>query len=165
MCNSPRHYIRKMVAKDLSPLFFVVLVIFEFLTVKSFSQESYPPNDSSKISTEKGSVTYQLTEEQEAYFALMDSLDAARFKPVGFRIQVFSASGPDAKNNALETESEFLKIYEDYPSYTKWNYPNWVVRLGDYRTQLEAMEFHEEIKEMFPASFIVKDEIQLYVDK
>ena len=99
--------------------------------------------------------------ELNEYFILMDSIDSKTSKNSGYRIQVFSSSGPNAKKDALQSQSDFLKIYRDYPSYTKWNYPNWVVRLGDYRTQLEAMEFHNEITSLFPASFIVKDEINV----
>jgi len=106
-----------------------------------------------------------MSDSASRYMQMMDSIDAKELKTTGFRIQIYSGAGPNAKKYALDTQSEFLKLYPDYPSYTKWNYPNWVVRLGDYRTRLEALEFHEEIKEQYPASFIMKDEINVeYLD-
>ena len=99
--------------------------------------------------------------EHQEYFEMMDSLDRATLKSRGYRIQIFSASGPNGRKDALQKQAEFLNLYRESSAYTKWNYPNWVVRLGDFRTQLEALEFHTEIREMYPASFIVKDEIQV----
>lgn len=107
------------------------------------------------------STSIEMSDVMSRYLHLMDSIDAKSLKSTGYRIQVFSSSGPNAKKEALQSQSDFLKIYRDYPSYTKWNYPNWVVRLGDYRTHLEAMEFHNEVTSIFPASFIVKDEINV----
>ena len=108
--------------------------------------------DSSSIYMEK---------EIAQYLQMMDSLDRLTLKTNGYRIQIFSASGPNARQDALLKQSEFLKLYSHNSAYTRWSYPNWVVRLGDFRTRLEAQEFHHEIREMFPASFIVKDEIKV----
>lgn len=93
------------------------------------------------------------------YTTMMDSIDAVQVKTFGYRIQIYSGSGPEAKQIALKQQSDFLKLYSDHSAYTNWDYPNWVVRLGDYRNHLEALEFHDEIKAIFPASFIVKDQI------
>ena len=95
------------------------------------------------------------------YLNMMDSLDRSGLRTNGYRIQIYSASGPNARKDALEKQAEFLKVYQKSSAYTKWIYPNWVVRLGDYRTQLEALEFHNEVRTLFPASFIVKDEIKV----
>jgi hypothetical protein len=95
------------------------------------------------------------------YIHLMDSLDAKSLKPSGYRIQVFSASGPNAKNIAFEKQAELLELFSNTGSYTIWNYPNWVIRIGNFRTRLEALQFHEQVKAKYPASFIIKDEIEI----
>jgi len=107
------------------------------------------------------SVTYHIEPELQAYLSMMDSLDAKGLKTYGYRIQLFSASGANAKKNALQSQSSFLQVYGSVPSYTMWSYPNWVVRVGDFRTRLEALEFHMQIRERYPASFIIKDEVSV----
>jgi hypothetical protein len=107
------------------------------------------------------SVELNMDPTLERYIGLMDSLDQKTLKARGYRIQIFSASGPNARKDALQKQAEFLKLYSQGAAYTKWNYPNWVVRLGDFRTHLEAMEFHHEIRQLYPASFIVTDEIKV----
>lgn len=104
-------------------------------------------------------VQYQIDGLTSRYLEFTDSLDREKLKNQGFRIQIYSNSGPAARENAVKQQSEFLKLHQTTPSYTKWSYPNWVVRVGDFRTKLEALEFHLAIRELYPASFIIGDEI------
>ena len=90
---------------------------------------------------------------------MADSMDKKNLKPMGFRIQIYSGSGPNSRKLAYEKQSEFLSFYPATTSYTLWNYPSWVVRIGDFRTRLEALEYHMEVREQYPASFILRDEI------
>lgn len=104
-------------------------------------------------------ISYTMDGKVERYLSFTDSLDRAKLKNTGYRIQIYSNSGPAAKEAAVKQQSEFLKLHEKTPSYTKWSYPNWVVRVGDFRTKLEALEMHLAIRELYPASFIISDEI------
>lgn len=113
------------------------------------------------VSQRTGTTSVQMSPELSRYLSMMDSLDTENLKPSGYRIQIFSAAGPNGKKSALTNQSDFLKTYEKTSSYTLWNYPSWVVRVGDYRTYLAALEFHMEIRELYPASFIVRDEIKV----
>lgn len=93
------------------------------------------------------------------YLILMDSIDRKTLVQEGFRIQLFSKSGPGARELAYKQQSEFLSAHRNYSTYVKWNSPNWVLRIGDYRTRLEATKYREELKLKYPASFIINDEI------
>lgn len=106
-------------------------------------------------------LVYEMSEQVEAYLKLTDSLDRAQHIKPGYRIQIYSNSGPSARENAVKEQSKFLNLHQEIPSYTKWSYPNWCVRVGDFRTKLEALEFHLAIRELYPASFIMSDEIEV----
>jgi hypothetical protein len=93
------------------------------------------------------------------YLQLMDSLDQKTLIREGYRIQLYSKSGPGARELTYKQQAEFLSLYRTYPSYVKWNSPNWVLSVGDFRTRLEAAKFREEFKVQYPASFIIADEI------
>ena len=142
---------------------FTIIGIIMLFTANLIAQDAgiVDGKDQIWVESKEDSSSVKMSDVLSRYLNLMDSIDAKSLKSTGYRIQVFSSSGPNAKKDALQSQSDFLKIYRDYPSYTKWNYPNWVVRLGDYRTHLEAMEFHNEVTAIFPASFIVKDEINV----
>ncbi len=79
----------------------------------------------------------------------------------GYRLQLFSSSGPNSFNQANEVQAEFLKIYADVPAYVVHKKPAFKVRVGDFRNRLQAERFFIELKENFPDAFVVKDEINL----
>lgn len=79
----------------------------------------------------------------------------------GFRLQLFSSSGPNSYNQANEVQTKFLEIYEEIPAYVVHKKPAFKVRVGDFRTRLEAERFFIELKENFPDAFVVKDQINL----
>ncbi len=78
----------------------------------------------------------------------------------GFRVQIFSDSGNGARERANEKRSQFVSKYPDVPAYLDFNNPNFIVRVGDFRTKLEARNFLNSINVEFPYAFVRKDMIQ-----
>jgi len=76
----------------------------------------------------------------------------------GFRIQLFFDSERSAINDARGT---FIAKYPRIDTYTTYIAPNFFLRVGDFRTRLEAEKVMDELKELFPTSFIVTEEINL----
>lgn len=79
----------------------------------------------------------------------------------GFRIQLFYGSGADSRKKALNIQSNFIAKYPDVPSYLLYHAPNFKIRVGDFRSRIEAEKFLREIKSEFESVFIVKDEITM----
>lgn len=79
----------------------------------------------------------------------------------GYRIQLFFTSGVNGKKLAQEVETEFIKKYPDTKAYLIWDSPNYKVRIGDFRTRLDALKFQDLIKTDFPNAYLVQDEIKL----
>jgi hypothetical protein len=76
----------------------------------------------------------------------------------GFRIQLFFDSERSAINDARGT---FISKYPRIDTYTTYNAPNFFLRVGDFRTRLEAEKVKDELSDLFPTSFIVKEKINL----
>ncbi len=77
----------------------------------------------------------------------------------GFRIEIFFESGNQSKNKAIEAKSEFVNRFPEVPTYLTFQPPNYKVRVGDYRTKMEADKFLKEIESIYPFAFIVADKI------
>ena len=77
----------------------------------------------------------------------------------GWRIEIFFEAGNYSKKLAMEARSEFVKNYPDIPSYLIFQQPYYKVRVGDYRTKMEAERFLHEIEPEYPQAFVVMDEI------
>lgn len=75
----------------------------------------------------------------------------------GYRVKIHF--GTD-KNQAKEVKGAFISKFPDVPAYEKYDQPNFNIRVGDFRTKLEAYSFLKKIQPDFPAAFIVQDEIE-----
>ena len=76
----------------------------------------------------------------------------------GFRVQIYFGS---ARQKAAEVKQDFSNKHPDILSYLTYLAPNFKVRVGDFRTRLEAQGFLKSIEGQYPTSFIVPDEIKL----
>ena len=82
-------------------------------------------------------------------------------KPVqinGYRVQVFF--GQD-RNEVMAKKGSFMGLYRKTKAYIIWDAPNHFLRVGNFRTQLEAQRFENEIKEHFPETTVIKSKIDL----
>jgi hypothetical protein len=77
----------------------------------------------------------------------------------GWRIQIFFESGNFSKRLAVEAKSTFVEKYPEVPSYILFHEPYYKVRVGDYRTRMDAEKFLREIEKDYPNAFVVTDEI------
>ncbi len=75
----------------------------------------------------------------------------------GYRVKIHFGSD---KNKAREIRSNFIAKFPNVPAYEKYDQPNFNVRVGDFRTKLEAYKFLKEVQVDFPAAFLVQDEIE-----
>ena len=75
----------------------------------------------------------------------------------GYRVKIRFGSD---KNKANEIKAKFSTGYPNVPAYAKYDQPNFNIRVGDFRTKLEAYKFLKEIQTEFPSAFIVQDDIE-----
>jgi hypothetical protein len=79
----------------------------------------------------------------------------------GFRIQVFFDSGNNSKTNARSIYDAFISKYPSIRAYLTFKAPNYKVRVGDFRTKLDAQRFLNEIISDYPNAWIIADQINL----
>ena len=77
----------------------------------------------------------------------------------GYRIQIFFESGNFSKKKALETAEEFKESFPLESFYLSFNEPYYRIRVGDFRTMIEAKGFLVEILTDYPTAFVVKEMI------
>lgn len=75
---------------------------------------------------------------------------------MGYRVQVFYGS------DRREMYSEQARFKSEYPklnTYITYKEPNYYLRVGDFRTRLEAQRFMNELRPQFPTLFIFREKI------
>jgi hypothetical protein len=76
----------------------------------------------------------------------------------GYRIQIYFG-GERARANTLR--NDFLQEYPDIGAYVIYQQPNFKLRVGDFKTRMEAANFLTEMQTRFAMAFIVNDEVKL----
>ena len=76
----------------------------------------------------------------------------------GYRIQVASLSGTSSKNRAFDMKERIRETYPGVEAYVVFDEPNFKVKVGDFRTRLEAYVFLQMIRADFPGT-IIRDNI------
>lgn len=76
----------------------------------------------------------------------------------GYRVQIHFGG---ERKKAEKIRTEFLQHYPEVSAYELYQQPNFKVRVGDFRTRLEAQNFLKQLAGEFPSAFIVTDDINL----
>ena len=79
----------------------------------------------------------------------------------GYRIHIFMESGNDALQQAEKEKEDFEGLYEGVPAYITFGEPYYRVRVGDFRTRLDANNFLQKISRNYPHAWVIKDKINL----
>lgn len=76
----------------------------------------------------------------------------------GYRLQLFFDSD---KQKIDKARISFLAQFPKVETYVTYSAPNYFLRVGDFRTKLEAEKIKSEVEQEFPTSFVLKEKINL----
>lgn len=76
----------------------------------------------------------------------------------GFRIQVASTNN---RTEAYRLKSELYQTYSRFKAYLVYEQPYYKLRIGDFTTNLQALQYLEEVMDSYPAAWIVPDGIKI----
>ena len=76
----------------------------------------------------------------------------------GYRVQIASFSGTSSKVSAFNLRDRFMLDYPTVQAYIVFDEPNFKVKVGDFRTRLEAYAFLQQIKDTYKG-YLIKDNI------
>ncbi|WP_461450856.1 SPOR domain-containing protein [Mucilaginibacter sp.] len=76
----------------------------------------------------------------------------------GFRIQVFNGSD---RNGAYTAQAKIQDRFPELHTYLSYRDPNFKVKVGDFRSRLEAEKMVEEMRPAFTGMYIISEKINL----
>lgn len=79
----------------------------------------------------------------------------------GYRIQIFFDSGSNSRSRANNERRKFLSLYPEMETYITFDAPNFKVRVGDFRTRIEAEKALRDIRNHFEMAYVVPSKIAL----
>lgn len=129
---------------------FIVSILFVF-TVHGIKAQVLKPAEG-KVEVVQDEKIIQLSEQYKKMSLSNPEVD-------GYRVQIFFESGSNSKNAAANIKSGFETVFPEIKSYLSYKEPYYRVRVGDFRTLVEAVGFQKKIAIEYPNSFPVKDKI------
>lgn len=79
------------------------------------------------------------------------------FTLTGWRIQIFFDSGVNSKRKASDVLRQFTELHPDVQAYLSFKEPYYRVRVGDFRSRLEAEGFLKKLQISYPNAFATSD--------
>lgn len=76
----------------------------------------------------------------------------------GFRVQLKLGQTKEEVNSL---RAAFLRIYSDHKAHIEYRQPNFILKVGDFYTRQQALEFKYKVIEQFPDAIVIKDNIEL----
>ena len=84
--------------------------------------------------------------------------EKGRYGMEGFRIQIYSSSTRNAREESNKARAEFMIKFPDIVSYPQYAEPGYFkIRAGDFRTKTEATKLLLSIRKEFPEAYLVPD--------
>lgn len=147
-------------------LAFSVFFIVPIYTLSAFGQSENSSvlkssSDSLMPNLQVGIVNWNLP---TGLSTLIESYKRENYKEQGidgYRIQLFSDGGNNAKDRAQSLLDELVRNYPEVSSYLTYQQPNFKVRIGNFRTKAEARQFQTVLSQNYPGCFIVRDLIKV----
>lgn len=127
------------------PLF----VVLFFTTLFTAAQDTTAVAKNPNLTVHQDSSLTRLTSDYKSYNHLKDVTD-------GFRIQV---TYTDIRSEAYNSKGQMYKEFPELKSYVEYDQPYYKLRLGDFKTRLEATYYLQQVIILYPGAFIVKDKI------
>lgn len=75
---------------------------------------------------------------------------------MGYRVQVFYGSD---RRETFRQQTRFKAYYPKLNTYITYREPNYYLRVGDFRTRLEAQRLMNALRKDFPTLFIFREKI------
>lgn len=76
----------------------------------------------------------------------------------GYRIQLFFDT---SKSSVDDARARFVAMFPKVDTYVSFTAPHYFLKVGDFRTQMEAEKVKSATDGSFPTSFIVKEKVNL----
>lgn len=77
----------------------------------------------------------------------------------GWRVQIYFESGNNSKTLATNARDRFIELFPEHGAYLSFNEPYYKVRVGDFRTRMDAEGFRQMIITEFPNAYVVPDKV------
>lgn len=104
------------------------------------------------LNVEQDSRIEKLIKKQQSLYNLDSTMS-------GYRVQIFMEIGNDAVRHAEAVKKQFTNAFPEIPVYLSYEQPYYRLRVGNFRSRIEAEKYLRLIKPQFNLAFVTADNI------
>lgn len=138
----------------------ILSVVFTCSTVFSQNEDwlTYPVTKETKQT--QGKVVYKEDPRTQKLIDHLSIPQPPEYKVVidGYRVQIYFSND---RTQIDRQRDIFQRSFPDTETYVQYEAPNYSIKAGNFRTELEAEKLRSQIIAEFPASIIQKSKIEL----
>lgn len=141
----------------------IFTAFFLLITISVSAQEedwmTYPVKTKDTIIV-KGTISYTEDSRTQKLIDFMAAPQPPEYKVMidGYRVQIYFSNDRDLINKQREN---FQRSHPEVETYVLYDAPNYSIKVGNFRTEIEAEEMRNQISIEFPSSIIQKSKIEL----
>ncbi len=120
----------------------LLIIVFTFISFSIYAQT-------------KGEIKIKTTPEIKNLVSKRIAYNKSKKSIKGYRIQIYYGS----ENGAIHARSKFLGLFPNTATYIDYESPDWKVKVGNFKTKLEADKAREEILLVFDGAFVLEEKI------
>jgi hypothetical protein len=130
---------------------FIVRCLLFALPVFARAQDSAAVIQNKNVTLKQDSAITELLDKYKEYNRKKEFTE-------GYRIQIMYT---DIRDEVYKSKGKTYKDFPELPSYVEYEEPYYKLRLGDFKTRLEATYYLQQVITIYPGAFIVKDKIRI----
>lgn len=142
---------------ELTKTVLIALIIF---FSSSLSAQQFIASEKATDSTAKGSVEVIRDSRIDSIVKMHIAYNQTQDGIMGYRVQIFFDAGNNSLDRAEAAAFEYQTLYPGDTAYISFTEPYYKVRVGDFRTRIEAEGFMHKILGDYPNAFVIKDRIR-----
>ncbi len=141
---------------------FVALCLFS-IPKRGFTQDSIPvfKADTVVVNTPVPTAPGYTINQPAEIAGLMEKYKEYNTKrefTEGYRVQI---NYTDIREEVYQSKAALYKEFPELTSYVEYEQPYYKLRVGDFKTRLEATHYLQQITAIYSGAFIVRDKIKI----
>jgi len=129
--------------------------LFLLISVLSFSYQVSAQDSTSVLNK---NVTIKQDPKIFELLAKYHDYNSSKELAEGYRIQI---TYTNIREDIYKDKGQMYKEFPQLPSYVEYEQPYYKLRLGDFKTRLEASYYLQQVTALHPGAFIVKDKVKI----
>lgn len=126
---------------------FFVLVLF----VAGYTQDTTAVRYNKNVIVQQDSQIATLLYKYKEYNRKREFTD-------GYRIQIMYT---DVRDDVYKSKAAMYMAFPDLVSYVEYEQPFYKLRLGDFKTRMDATYYLQQVVTLYPGAFIVRDRVKI----